>query len=140
MNVDVSVYYKVSHIVLGALLNSSVKAMFCFLIWIELVRDVVIRYVSVVPNSLPLLFLQCTTVHYSACHRHSNSALLTLSNTKQFIILLLTLTTCVKGYHGDLNETFFVGKVDKKSLDLVECAFRSLSAAIAIVKPGTLYR
>lgn len=45
-----------------------------------------------------------------------------------------------QGYHGDLNETFFVGKIDKKSQDLVECAYRSLAAAIAIVKPGALYR
>lgn len=46
----------------------------------------------------------------------------------------------LQGFHGDLNETFFVGKIDKKSSDLVECAFKSLAAAIAIVKPGALYR
>lgn len=50
-----------------------------------------------------------------------------------------SLSSC-QGYHGDLNETFFVGKIDKKSQDLVECAYRSLAAAIAIVKPGALYR
>ena len=49
-------------------------------------------------------------------------------------------TNFLQGYHGDLNETFFVGKIDKKSQDLVECAYRSLAAAIAIVKPGALYR
>ena len=33
-----------------------------------------------------------------------------------------------------------VGNVDPKSEKLVETAFKSLAAAIAIVKPGTLYR
>jgi methionyl aminopeptidase len=44
------------------------------------------------------------------------------------------------GYHGDLNETFMVGEVDKDSKRLVECAYRCLAAAIDTARPGTLYR
>jgi methionyl aminopeptidase len=44
------------------------------------------------------------------------------------------------GYHGDLNETYFVGDCDKDSRHLVRVAFDSLAAAIATVKPGALYR
>ena len=44
------------------------------------------------------------------------------------------------GFHADLNETFFVGNVDQSSLELVECAYKCLAAAVEITKPGTLYR
>jgi methionine aminopeptidase len=44
------------------------------------------------------------------------------------------------GFHGDLNETFFVGNVDADSRRLVECAYKTLAAGIAMVKPGALYR
>ena len=44
------------------------------------------------------------------------------------------------GYHGDLNETFCVGNVDADGRRLVETAFECLQSALAMVKPGTLYR
>jgi len=44
------------------------------------------------------------------------------------------------GYHGDLNETFCVGKVDDEGQKLVETAFQCLQEALSLVKPGTLYR
>ena len=44
------------------------------------------------------------------------------------------------GFHTDLNETFFVGNVDEASVNLVECAYKALAAAVDICKPGTLYR
>jgi methionyl aminopeptidase len=44
------------------------------------------------------------------------------------------------GYHGDLNETFLVGNVDDDGRRLVKTAFDCLTAAMALVKPGTLYR
>jgi len=44
------------------------------------------------------------------------------------------------GYHGDLNETFCVGKVDDEGQKLVETAFKCLQEALSLVKPGTLYR
>lgn len=45
------------------------------------------------------------------------------------------------GYHGDLNETYFVGKnVDADSQRLVQTSFECLAAALDMVKPGALYR
>lgn len=42
--------------------------------------------------------------------------------------------------HGDLNATYPVGKVDDASLDLIKTTKQSLDEAIAICKPGALYR
>jgi methionyl aminopeptidase len=44
------------------------------------------------------------------------------------------------GYHGDLNATYTVGKVDAESQRLVDAAHGALYAAIHEVKPGTMYR
>ena len=49
--------------------------------------------------------------------------------------------TCFKdGFHGDLNETFFVGRVDEGSCRLVEVAHECLRLGIDLVKPGERYR
>ena len=56
-------------------------------------------------------------------------------------IVNLDITTYnAGGFHGDLNETFCVGKVDADGQRLVQTAFECLAAAMAMVKPGTLYR
>lgn len=56
-------------------------------------------------------------------------------------IVNLDITTYnAGGYHGDLNETFCVGKVDADGQRLVQTAFECLAAALELVKPGTLYR
>jgi methionyl aminopeptidase len=44
------------------------------------------------------------------------------------------------GYHGDLNETYSVGTVDADGQRLVRTAFECLASALALVKPGCLYR
>ncbi|KAJ9119207.1 hypothetical protein QFC22_003699 [Naganishia vaughanmartiniae] len=44
------------------------------------------------------------------------------------------------GFHGDLNATYPVGKVDPASLELVKTTKEALDEAIAICKPGVLYR
>lgn len=46
-------------------------------------------------------------------------------------IVNLDITVYYKGYHGDLNETFFVGKVSDEDVRLVECAYESLRYAIS---------
>ena len=57
------------------------------------------------------------------------------------VVVVISDVTCyLDGYHGDCNATFYCGKVDADSVRLVECARESLAAAIAMVKPGTLYR
>lgn len=55
-------------------------------------------------------------------------------------IVNIDVSVYYKGYHADLNETFFVGSPDADSMRLVKCAYESLAAAIDIVRPGTLYK
>lgn len=53
-------------------------------------------------------------------------------------IVNLDITVYYKGYHGDLNETFFVGKVSEGDVKLVQCAYESLRNAIAHGCPCTV--
>lgn len=55
-------------------------------------------------------------------------------------IVNLDVSVYYKGYHSDLNETYYVGEVDEDSKKLVECAYTSLMKAIEVCKPGTLYK
>lgn len=50
------------------------------------------------------------------------------------------VTVYHRGFHGDLNETFFVGKVDDESKKLVRVTHECLQNAINIVRPGVKYR
>nr|KAF6392873.1 methionyl aminopeptidase 1 [Pipistrellus kuhlii] len=53
---------------------------------------------------------------------------------------LVDITLYRNGYHGDLNETFFVGDVDEGALKLVQTTYECLMQAIDAVKPGVRYR
>ncbi|CAG8449583.1 1897_t:CDS:10 [Diversispora eburnea] len=55
-------------------------------------------------------------------------------------IVNLDVTLYHDGFHGDLNETYPVGNVDKESLKLIKTAKGCLNKAIECVKPGFLYR
>lgn len=77
----------------------------------------------------------CTSVNEVICHGIPD-----MRPLKEGDIVNIDVSVYYKGYHADLNETFFVGQVDADSRRLVECAYNCLSAAIALVKPGTLYR
>lgn len=60
---------------------------------------------------------------------------------KQDICLLLVdITVYHNGFHGDLNETFLVGKVKPEVRKLVEVTHECLQKAIEIVRPGEKYR
>jgi methionyl aminopeptidase len=50
------------------------------------------------------------------------------------------VTVYHRGFHGDLNETFFVGDVKPEYKKLVEVTYEALMKAIGIVKPGERYR
>lgn len=52
----------------------------------------------------------------------------------------LDVTVYHHGFHGDLNETFFVGEVKEEHKKLVQVTYEALSKAIDIVKPGERYR
>ena len=55
-------------------------------------------------------------------------------------IVNVDVTVYHRGLHADLNETFFVGKVDDKGRELVDCAYQALYKAIRACKPGMRYR
>ncbi|DAZ97026.1 TPA: hypothetical protein N0F65_012895 [Lagenidium giganteum] len=55
-------------------------------------------------------------------------------------IVNLDISVYKDGYHGDLNDTFLVGKVDDDGVRLVKNAFECLQSAVAMVRPGTMYR
>lgn len=58
-------------------------------------------------------------------------------------ILNLDVTLYHNGFHGDLNETYYVGEkavADPDSVRVVEAARECLDEAIKIVKPGMLFR
>mmetsp|Transcript_44421 Transcript_44421/g.87174 ORF Transcript_44421/g.87174 Transcript_44421/m.87174 type:complete len:416 (+) Transcript_44421:45-1292(+) len=78
----------------------------------------------------------CTSVNEVICHGIPDYYELADGD-----ILDIDVTTYNRGgYHGDLNETFFVGNVDDDGRKLVRTAFDCLQGALAMVRPGTLYR
>jgi len=78
----------------------------------------------------------CTSINEVICHGIPD-----YREIQDGDIVNLDVTTYnYGGYHGDLNETFCVGKVDAESKMLVQTAFECLAAAMEMVKPGTLYR
>jgi len=78
----------------------------------------------------------CTSVNEVICHGIPD-----YRELQEGDIVNLDVTTFNKrGFHGDLNETFFAGKVDEEGRKLVKTSFECLSNALSIVKPGTLYR
>lgn len=78
----------------------------------------------------------CTSVNEVICHGIPD-----YRELQDGDIVNIDVTTFNKrGFHGDLNETFFVGNVDEEGRKLVQTSFECLSKALALVKPGTLYR
>lgn len=58
-------------------------------------------------------------------------------------IINLDISLYYEGYHGDLNETYYVGykaRSDPDSVRVVETARECLEEAIQAVKPGALFR
>jgi len=77
----------------------------------------------------------CTSINEVICHGIPDSRPLQDGD-----ICNIDITVYYNGFHGDVNETFLVGNVDEESKTLVRVTRECLEKAIAIVKPGTLYR
>eukprot|EP00111_Clytia_hemisphaerica_P008716 TCONS_00025488-protein len=77
----------------------------------------------------------CTSVNEVICHGIPDKRPLVEGD-----IVNLDITCYHDGFHADLNETLFVGKVDDDSKRLVQTAYDSLMAAVSEVKPGVRYR
>jgi methionyl aminopeptidase len=77
----------------------------------------------------------CTSVNEVICHGIPDDRPLLEGD-----IVNVDISVYHNGYHSDLNETFFVGKVDKVSYHLVKSTHECLFKAIAACKPGVRYR
>lgn len=80
----------------------------------------------------------CTSVNEVICHGIPDKRVLLDGD-----IVNLDVTLYHEGYHGDLNETYYVGdkaKADPDTVRVTECARECLEEAIKMVKPGTLFR
>ncbi|KAF2501808.1 methionine aminopeptidase [Lophium mytilinum] len=80
----------------------------------------------------------CTSVNEIICHGIPDQRVL-----RDGDILNIDVTLYHGGFHGDLNETYYIGSKAEANPDAVrvtECARDTLDAAIKIVKPGMLFR
>merc|ERR1712098_826360 len=78
----------------------------------------------------------CTSVNEVICHGIPDMRPLQSGD-----ICNVDVTVYHRGYHGDLNETLFVGEVSEKARNLVVNTWECLEKAISeCVKPGTKYR
>lgn len=80
----------------------------------------------------------CTSVNEVICHGIPDQRVLVDGD-----ILNIDVTLYHGGYHGDLNETYYIGEKarnDPDSVRVVEAARDSLEEAIKLVKPGALFR
>eukprot|EP00051_Salpingoeca_urceolata_P006996 m.92634 g.92634 ORF g.92634 m.92634 type:complete len:374 (+) comp15071_c0_seq6:123-1244(+) len=77
----------------------------------------------------------CTSVNEVICHGIPDGYKL-----QEGDIVNVDVTVYKHGFHGDLNETFFVGKVDEESARLTKVTYECLQKSIAACKPGMRYR
>jgi len=77
----------------------------------------------------------CTSVNEVICHGIPDQRKLVEGD-----IVNIDVSLYYDGFHGDLNETYPVGRVDEDSIKLMRAARSSLDAAIATCKPGALFR
>jgi methionyl aminopeptidase len=77
----------------------------------------------------------CTSVNEAICHGIPDARPLADGD-----IVNLDVSIFHRGFHADLNETYFVGRVDEAGRRLVQCSYECLQAAVAICRPGTMYR
>lgn len=77
----------------------------------------------------------CVSVNEVICHGIPDARPLESGD-----IVNLDISVFHKGHHSDLNETYFVGEVDPESKALVQCTYQCLAEAVAMVRPGVMYR
>lgn len=78
----------------------------------------------------------CTSVNEVVCHGIPD-----LRELEDGDIVNVDISPILNGYHGDLNETFCVGKgVSTEKKNLIKATHDSLMKAIGECKPGTFYR
>ena len=73
----------------------------------------------------------CTSVNDEICHGIPSERKLRNGD-----MVNLDITTIVDGFHGDTNQSFFVGSPRKQAKKLVDATREALQKAIAVVRPG----
>lgn len=77
----------------------------------------------------------CTSVNEIICHGIPDAREL-----EEGDICNLDVSCFLNGFHGDLNETCFVGKPDEENIKLVHCAYECMVAGINVVEKDALYK
>ena len=77
----------------------------------------------------------CTSVNEIICHGIPDGRPL-----RDGDIVNIDVSFYFGGFHGDLNETYYIGTPSPEAVRVVETARDCLNAAIALVKPGMLFR
>ncbi|KAF5402282.1 Methionine aminopeptidase [Paragonimus heterotremus] len=77
----------------------------------------------------------CTSINEVICHGIPD-----LRPLQDGDILNIDITTYHDGFHGDVNETVFVGKPDDRAVRLVKNSYNCLAKAMDAVRPGVKYR
>lgn len=77
----------------------------------------------------------CTSINEVICHGIPD-----LRPLRSGDICNIDVTVYHRGYHGDLNETLFIGDVPQPARDLVKTTWECLQKAIEIIRPGVKYR
>ncbi|KAJ7774660.1 peptidase M24, structural domain-containing protein [Mycena maculata] len=77
----------------------------------------------------------CTSVNEVICHGIPDQRKL-----KEGDIINLDISVYYQGYHGDVNGTYPVGKIDDESAKLIRTSRECLDKAIELCKPGALFR
>jgi methionyl aminopeptidase len=77
----------------------------------------------------------CVSVNEVICHGIPDARPLVDGD-----IVNLDVTIFYKGFHSDMNETYCVGAVDETGRRLVKVAYECLAVAVAMCRPGTMYR
>ncbi|KAJ7356456.1 peptidase M24, structural domain-containing protein [Mycena albidolilacea] len=77
----------------------------------------------------------CTSVNEVICHGIPDQRKL-----REGDIINLDVSVYYQGFHGDLNGTYPVGQIDEESAKLIRTTRECLDKAIAICKPGALFR
>lgn len=76
----------------------------------------------------------CTSINDVVCHGIPSD-----TELQDGDILKIDVTTILNGYFGDVCDTINVGRVFRKSKDLIECGKECLNLGIAQVKPGAYF-
>lgn len=77
----------------------------------------------------------CTSINEVICHGIPDSTVL-----REGDIINLDVTLYEGGFHGDMNETCFVGRPSDDAVRLVVTAWEALANALKTAKPGALFR